>query len=148
MMISKFGYCSSPVKVELLRTYRTSYYGCVLWSLNSTHIQRLYITSRKIIRNIWNVRYHTHCKLLPILMSYHDIQTQLSLRFSKFTFTVFCYKCSDRTMGIIYYTPGISIGRGLYIVHETDRRPWSGVAQQPRGSLWETAAFIGGGLLR
>ena len=75
MMISKFGYCTSPVKTELFRTYCTSYYGCVLWSLNSTHIQRLYVTWRKI----WNVPYNTHCKLLPILMSDHDIQTQLLL---------------------------------------------------------------------
>ena len=41
MMIYKFGYCSSPVMVEIFRTYRTSYYDCVLWSFNSTQIQRL-----------------------------------------------------------------------------------------------------------
>ena len=40
-MIYKFGYCSSPVKIELFRTYCTSYYDCVLWSFNSTQIQRL-----------------------------------------------------------------------------------------------------------
>ena len=91
MMISKFGYCTSPVKAKLFRTYCTSYYGCVLLSLNSTHIQRLYVTWRKIIRKIWNVPYNTHCKLLPILMSDHDIQTQLLLRFSKFTSNVFCH---------------------------------------------------------
>ena len=65
--------------------------GCVLWNLNSSHIQRLYVTWRKIIRKIWNVPYNTHCILLPILMSDHDIQTQLLLRFSKFTSNVFCH---------------------------------------------------------
>ena len=43
MMISKCC-CCSTAKVEFIRTYCTSYYGCVLRSLNSTHIQRLHAT--------------------------------------------------------------------------------------------------------
>ena len=45
-------------------------------------------------------------------------------------------------MGIIYYTPGIGIGTGLYIMHETYRRPWFGVAWQSRVSSWEIAAGL------
>ena len=46
----------------------------------------LHVTWRKLIRKIWNVPY------IPIRMSDHDIQTQLLLRFSKFTFNVVCHK--------------------------------------------------------
>ena len=41
------------------------------------------------INVICTVPYKTHCKLLPILMSDHDIQTQLLLRFSEFTVMYF-----------------------------------------------------------
>ena len=49
-----------------------------------------------------------------------------------YTFTciivVHVYMCSDHTNGIIYYTSDIVIGTGIYIVHETGRRRWFGVA--------------------
>ena len=59
-MLSKFNFCTSLVKSALFKTYCTSYYGCVLWSLRSRDIDRIYVTWRKIIKRLWNVPYRTH----------------------------------------------------------------------------------------
>ena len=83
-MLSKFSFCSSHVKAELFRSYCSSYYGCVIWNFNSSHIKRLHVMWRKIARRIWNVPNTTHCNLIPTMMSSYCIKTQLWLRYAKF----------------------------------------------------------------
>ena len=83
-MLSKFNFCTSLVKSALFKTYCTSYYGCVLWSLRSRDIDRIYVTWRKIIRRLWNVPYRTHGRLLPVLLDDYSIEVQFMLRFSNF----------------------------------------------------------------
>ena len=50
--------------------------------------------------------------------------------FNKHNIAILYYMCSDRTIGIIYYTSDIVIGTGIVycIVHEAGRRRWFGVA--------------------
>ena len=85
-MLYRFSYCSSFIKSTLFKTYCTSYYGCVLWRLDSSAVQKFYVSWRKIIRRIWGLPYRTHCRFLPILVSENPPETQLLLRFSKFLF--------------------------------------------------------------
>ena len=78
-MLTKFNYCSSNVKSYLFNTFCTSFYGCVLWSMHSTEIQRIYVTGRKIIRPLWSIPYTTHCNILPALMSSAPLKAALQI---------------------------------------------------------------------
>ena len=77
-MLSRFSYCSSFIKSTLFKTYCTSYYGCVLWRLDSSAVQKCYVSWRKIIRRIWGLPYRTHCRFLPILVSENPPENSLT----------------------------------------------------------------------
>ena len=84
VMLSKFSSCDCDVKSFLFKTYSASFYGSVLWPLFSKHIEKFYVTWRKVIRRVWNVPYRTHNYLLPYLLDDKPIHVQLFLRFSNF----------------------------------------------------------------
>ncbi len=83
-MLSRFHHCSSDVKSSLFQSYCTSYYGSVLWPLNTNEINRLYVLWRKIMRRIWKLPHRTHCCLLPAVIGCEPIHIQLLIRFHNF----------------------------------------------------------------
>jgi len=89
-MLSRFGFCSSYINSLLVNSYCTSYYGSILWKMDSSDIQRLFISWRKVVRRIWKLPYRTHCNLLPVIMNSHNIQVQIMLRFLKCMFNIQC----------------------------------------------------------
>ncbi len=87
-MLAKFGHCSSGVKANLFQTYCTSFYGSVLWRLNSPIMSRFHVTWRKIIRRVWRLPNLAHSNLLPILMSDTNIDSQLMTRYAMFLYKI------------------------------------------------------------
>ncbi len=87
-VMSKYGFCDSNVRSFMFRTYCTSYYGCVMWKLDSSAIEQFYTSWRKCIRKIWNVPHRTHCRILPHLYGNSGIETQLLSRFMSFYINV------------------------------------------------------------
>ena len=45
-MLSRFSSCHSNTRYKLFGTYCTSYYGCPLWNLECTDINKLYVAWR------------------------------------------------------------------------------------------------------
>jgi len=58
---------TSNVKYRLFHSYCTSYYGCELWSLNTSNISDFCTAWRRGVRSVWNLPYTTHCYLLPLI---------------------------------------------------------------------------------
>jgi len=83
-VMSKFGFCHCNVRSFMFRTYCTSYYGSPLWRLNSSAINRFYVTWRKCIRKVWGVSPRTHCRLLQHLYGSEGIECELLSRFLSF----------------------------------------------------------------
>jgi hypothetical protein len=59
---SRFGFIPSHVRSMLFTTYCTSFYGIQLCELKK--LNKLHVTLRKCIRNIWGLPYMTHSRLV------------------------------------------------------------------------------------
>ena len=84
MIMSHFSHSDAGVRYKLFKTYCMPLYGCTLWNLTSSHMDRFYTAWRKCVRRVLGVPYTTHCKLLHHICQDTDITTQLFTRFVKF----------------------------------------------------------------
>ena len=84
MIMSHFWHSDAVVRYELFKTYCMPLYGCTLWNLTSSHMDRFYTAWRKCVRRVLGVPYTTHCNLLHHICQDTDITTQLFTRFVKF----------------------------------------------------------------
>ena len=84
MIMSHFSHSDAVVRYELFKTYCMPLYGCTLWNLTSSHMDRFYTAWRKCVRRVLGVPYTTHCNLLHHICQDTDITTQLFTRFVKF----------------------------------------------------------------
>ena len=80
-VLSKFGSCSSDVKIFMFHTYCTILYRSPIWKLNSRYIDKLYVAWRNCISKIWKISPISHCCLLKHLCNSNGIKCDLMVRF-------------------------------------------------------------------
>ena len=90
-----FGYVHPVLKLKLIKTFCYSLYGSVLWQLDHSNMETLCTTWRKGLRRVWNLPYHTHCNILPILCNCLPLYDELCKRTANFI--ILCLK-SDTVM--------------------------------------------------
>ena len=61
----------------MFNTYCSSFYGSVLWDLESPAIQDVCISWRKGLRRVWGLPFNTHWDLLPVMCSSISILDEL-----------------------------------------------------------------------
>ena len=82
--LAKFNTCRVSVKYKLFNQYCCSYYGSQLWPLWNNKFEDICTKWRKALRNIWNLPYRAHCKMLPVIADTYPIDIALEIRFIKF----------------------------------------------------------------
>ena len=75
-------HCS--VRRVLFRQVSMAMYGCPLWDLTSSYINKFYTFWRKAVRQIWKIPFNTHCDYLPHICDSLPIEIQIVKRFCKF----------------------------------------------------------------
>jgi len=55
------------IKLSLMKTYCSSFYGTVLWDLTNASVRDVCVVWRKELRRTWDLPHNTHCNLLPLL---------------------------------------------------------------------------------
>jgi len=84
-VVCYFGKRQSFVKLKLMRTYCTSFYGSVLlMDFSHPAISAFCTTWRKGIRRIWGIPYCTHGSLLPVMSNYLPLLDELCCRSAAF----------------------------------------------------------------
>ena len=83
-LYQELGNTPPHVFLSLVQTYFTSFYGAVLWDLQSNAATRLYSTWNVHIRNAYNLPYATHRYILQELSNRPPLQVSFCKRFTKF----------------------------------------------------------------
>ena len=83
-LYQELGSINPDVFILLVQIYFTSFYGAVLWDLDSISANKLYTTWNVMIRNAFQLPYGTHRYILRALSKRLPLQVTLSNRFSKF----------------------------------------------------------------
>ena len=83
-VLSDFKHISGDLRVQIMQSYCSSFFGSQLWDLSNTCIDRLSISWRKSIRKALNVPARTHSVYLPLICEYLPLNAQLELRVMKF----------------------------------------------------------------
>ena len=84
VLMSKYSFCSSDVRVHLFLSFCSSYYGSSLWKLDTNSLLRLSVAWRKCVRRLLKVQYTTHSRYLPLIINKPDISIELLGRFNTF----------------------------------------------------------------
>ena len=71
-------FCVVPdqIRIRLLQTYCTAWYGCQTWLLNTTSVKGMNIEWKKAVRRTLNLPRTTRSKLVPLLAGNHSFQEQ------------------------------------------------------------------------
>ena len=83
-VLSDFKHISGDLRVQIMQSYCSSFYGSQLWDLSNTCIDRLSISWRKSIRKALHVPARTHSVYLPLICECLPLNAQLELRVMKF----------------------------------------------------------------
>ena len=83
MFLNKFKRLKVSTKKKLFKNYCCSYYGTMLFCLESKDIQEVCTAHRKGIRKVFNLPYRTHCKYLPIIGEMPEAHSWFCKRFLK-----------------------------------------------------------------
>ena len=79
-----FSHSHCSVRYVLFHQFCMAMYGCLLWDLTSSYINKFYTFWRKAVRQIWKIPYNTHCDYLPHIYDSLPIEIQIVKRFYKF----------------------------------------------------------------
>ena len=79
-----FGHVFPVLKLKLIKTFCYSLYGSVLWQLDHSNLETFCTTWRKGLRRVWNLPYHTHSNILPILCHCLPMDDELCKRTANF----------------------------------------------------------------
>lgn len=90
--MSDFGAIYSFLKCKLFKQYCCSFYGSNLWLLNSNKCKDVCVSWRKALRNIWNVPYMTHKRVVANLSDCLPLEYGLEKRFVKFANSLLNHK--------------------------------------------------------
>ena len=80
---------SGDLRVQIVQSYSSSFYGSQLWDLSNKCIDRLSISWRKSIRKALNIPVRTHSVYLPLICECLPLNVQLELRIMKFFYERF-----------------------------------------------------------
>ena len=72
------------IKLSLLKSYCSSFYGCVLWDLSHSCINEFSVIWRKGLRRVWDLPYNTHSNLLSPLCGSLPLMDEISCRSAQF----------------------------------------------------------------
>ena len=89
ILMSRFGHCTTSVRLSLFDAFCTSYYGSPLWKLSVQDIDPFCVTWRKCMRRILKLDCRMRSKYIPIVIDKPNIRTQLLCRFTNFWFKCF-----------------------------------------------------------
>jgi hypothetical protein len=81
---NQFKFADEDVMYSLFKTHCLSLYGCQLWDLSSSVMEKFAIAWRKCVRRLYNIPLQSHCDLLPYICKDTPITVQLHSRFLKF----------------------------------------------------------------
>ncbi len=88
-VMADFGCTSSVVKNKLFQQYCVVFYAFQNCALYNEDIERLYVTSRKVLRILWRLPYQTHSALLPHITGIPALDVGIAKRFLKHVHTGF-----------------------------------------------------------
>ena len=80
----EFGFVSQEVKMKLVNTYTTSFYGSSLYRLYSSQCDRLYAAYNICVRNTFSVPRRTHRYLIETISQCIHPKVMICTRFVKF----------------------------------------------------------------
>ena len=83
-LLSDFKHISGDLRVQIMQSYCSSFYGSQLWDLSNTCIDRLSISLRKSITKVLSVPARAHSVYLPLICECLPLNVQLELRVMKF----------------------------------------------------------------
>ena len=72
------------IKLSLLKSYCSSFYGCVLWDLSHSCINDFCVIWRKGLRRVWDLPHNTHSNLLSPLCGSLPLMDEISCRNAQF----------------------------------------------------------------
>ena len=73
---AQFRVVPDQIRIRLLQTYCTAWYGCQTWLLNTTPVKGMNIEWKKAVRRTLNLPRTTRSKLVPLLAGNHSFQEQ------------------------------------------------------------------------
>ena len=71
---AQFRVVPDQIRIRLLQTYCTAWYGCQTWLLNTTSVKGMNIEWKKAVRRTLNLPRTTRNKLVPLLAGNHSFQ--------------------------------------------------------------------------
>ena len=72
----QFRVVPDQIRIRLLQTYCTAWYGCQTWLLNTNHVKWMNIEWKKAVRRTLNLPRMTRSKLIPLLAGNSSFQEQ------------------------------------------------------------------------
>ena len=73
---AQFRVVPDQIRIRLLQTYCTAWYGCQTWLLNTTTVKGMNIEWKKAVRRTLNLPRTTRSKLVPLLAGNRSFQEQ------------------------------------------------------------------------
>jgi hypothetical protein len=81
-----FGKLDPVVKLRLLYSFCSSFYGCELWDLRRNKINMLCVSWRRALKNVWKLPMTTHSNIIYGLSGKPPIEVEFMFRCLKFNF--------------------------------------------------------------
>ena len=83
-LLQEFHFVETSILFKLINSYATSFYGSLLWNLQSKNCEKLFNAWSVAVRNVMKVDRKTHRHLIESLSGYPHIKTVLYARYVKF----------------------------------------------------------------
>ena len=93
-----FGKLDFSVKLNLLYSFCSSFYGCELWNLRCDKLDRIYVSWRRALKNIWKLPMNTHTNIVYALCGRRTVETEIMLRTLHFSL-----RCINSDNNIVRY---------------------------------------------
>ena len=118
-VLSDFKHISGDLRVKIVQSYCSSFYGSQLWDLSNKCIDRLSITWRKSIRKALTIPVRTHSVYLPLICECLPLNVQLELRIMKFFYERFKYSRTPDERPSVSYDHISCDGQWFLFVYES-----------------------------
>ena len=79
-----FGYCDPRIICETIKVFATSFYGSILWQLNSAEHEKLTRSWNTTVKIIYDLPFGTHKRFVESLTNVPHLQSVLHSRFNGF----------------------------------------------------------------
>jgi len=78
------------IKLKLLQSYCSDFYGSVLWDLSHASVEDICIAWRRGLRRVWGLPPHTHSALVAPLCGLLQLKVELACRCAGFITKCLC----------------------------------------------------------